>query len=59
MPDLIALLKDRDANVTQSARSALRDLTDRDFGPARDAGSEEREQAVAKWTAWWMKQRDR
>jgi HEAT repeat protein len=37
IPDLLGLLDDPDTGVVQAARSALRSLTGKDFGPASDA----------------------
>jgi hypothetical protein len=56
LPDLIALLLDADAEVCAGAHKALTRMSGEDFGPATDAGAEERATAVAKWLAW---QRDK
>ena len=50
--DLIPLLLDADVKVSDGARRALQCLTDEDFGPAPDAGPEERAAAVAQWQTW-------
>jgi HEAT repeat protein len=46
IPDLIGLLEDREPAVVEAAHSALKELTDQDFGPT----------AGAAWKDWWEKQ---
>ncbi len=53
IPDLLALLSDRDDAVIQAARQALHTLTKEDFGPEPDAAAADRAAAVQKWNAWW------
>jgi hypothetical protein len=57
VPDLIALLDDRDANVVRAAGVALRALTGQNHGPAANATPEERTKAVAAWKAWWRQRK--
>ncbi len=54
--DLIALLEDKEAPVARAAHAALKEITDKDFGPDTEATQAERRAAVAKWKAWWKKQ---
>jgi hypothetical protein len=56
IPDLIALLEDKDAVVGRAALAALKELTQMDLGPASGATPLERSRAVAAWKAWWQKQ---
>jgi HEAT repeat protein len=53
---LIDLLNDPETSVQRAAYAALKDLTKKDFGPARDAAPEERDQSVSAWRTWWKKQ---
>jgi hypothetical protein len=55
VPDLIPLLKDPQRRVMRAAHLALKTLTDKDFGPGRDATPADGEKAMAAWTAWWKK----
>ena len=51
--ELIAVVGDADAVVSQQARQALILLADHcDFGPAEDATEEERAQSTARWKRW-------
>jgi hypothetical protein len=51
---LINLLDDADAEVRQSARRALTQLSrGLDYGPERGASSGERSEALRRWQAWW------
>lgn len=55
--ELIELLDDSEADVRQSARQALVQLSKgQDFGPDRDAGKAQRAEAIAQWRAWWAAQ---
>jgi HEAT repeat protein len=56
VPDLLRLLEDPEVAVIQAARSALKELTGEDFGPARDANRSERLLSEAAWYGWWHKQ---
>ena len=56
VPDLIGLLLASEPDVTAGAHQALQRLTGKDFGPAADAGPEERGAAAAEWQAWWRGQ---
>jgi hypothetical protein len=56
VPDLIAMLKDRDAHVVRAAHTALKSLTSKDFGPADGASSEDRARSMAAWKSWWEQQ---
>jgi hypothetical protein len=53
IPDLIPLLNDPQQAVVLGARSALRELTGKDFGPEPHASSEDKARAAAQWQAWW------
>lgn len=55
-PALIALLQDPEPTVHRAAYAALKAMTGQDFGPAADARPADREQAMARWKAWWAKQ---
>src|SRR5262249_50320758 len=56
IPDLIALLNDRQPRVAGAAHKALKVVTREDFGPTADATTAERDKAIAAWKAWWQKQ---
>jgi hypothetical protein len=56
VPDLIQLLEDSEAAVTQAAHASLRQLTSQDFGPELDASRAERAAAVDAWRKWWKQQ---
>lgn len=56
IPQLIELLSDPEVIVSRGARTALRDLSGEDFGPATGANEAERKKAVELWQAWWKKQ---
>jgi hypothetical protein len=56
IPSLIPHLGDPERAVSEAVHSALRDLSGKDFGPAANAGREERERAVSQWLDWWKKQ---
>jgi hypothetical protein len=53
IPRLIELLDDSDTTVARAAHAALKSLSGKDFGPAKDASRAENAQAVAAWKAWW------
>jgi hypothetical protein len=53
VPNLIVLLEDREATVVRAAHTALKHLTNQDFGPAADASATGRSQAAAAWKEWW------
>jgi hypothetical protein len=53
VPELIGLLDDGDAGVAREAHAALRQISGRDFGPARAADGDARRRAQAAWRAWW------
>jgi hypothetical protein len=55
-PDLIAALADADGMVTQSARTSLRTLSGKDFGPASDGTDADKAKAITAWKAWWAQQ---
>jgi hypothetical protein len=57
VPDLIELLMDTDRPVARAAHVALKELTQRDLGPAEGASSGERKKAVEEWKEWWRKQK--
>jgi HEAT repeat protein len=56
VPDLIELLLASEPVVASAAHESLQRLTGRDFGPASDAGKNERTAAAAEWRAWWRNQ---
>jgi hypothetical protein len=53
VPRLIELLDDSEMGVSRAAYAALKSLSNKDFGPAKDASRAEREKAIAAWKAWW------
>jgi hypothetical protein len=53
VPHLIELLDDPEMTVSRAAYAALKSLSNKDFGPAKDASRAERDKAVAAWKAWW------
>jgi len=57
VPDLIAVLDDKDATVVRAAGVALRALTGQNHGPVANATPEERTKAVSAWKAWWKLQK--
>jgi hypothetical protein len=58
--ELIDLLGDDNVAVREAAHAALVKLSKgADYGPAKDATTAERDEAVKKWRAWWEKQRKR
>ncbi len=58
--ELIELLGDDKPAVREAAHAALLKLSGgADYGPAKGASTEEREEAVKKWRAWWEKQAKR
>ena len=58
--ELIDLLGDENAGVREAAHAALVKLSKgTDHGPAKNATTEERDEAVKKWRAWWDKQEKR
>src|SRR5205085_10571647 len=52
IPDLIELLGDSEGPVAQAARSSLKQLTGKDFGPSADALPGEQARAAAAWSEW-------
>jgi len=57
IPDVLKLLEDPDQAVAQAARSTLKLLTGRDFGPAVNASPQDRSIAIGQWYGWWLKQK--
>ncbi len=55
IPQLIALLGDREQLVARAAWAALKNLTNQDFGPALDATDADKDKAIKAWQAWWAK----
>ena len=53
VPRLIDLLDDPDNHVSRAAYAALKSLSGKDFGPAKDATRAERAEATAAWKTWW------
>jgi hypothetical protein len=56
VPDLIPLLDDAEPLVGRAAHAALKSLSNQDYGPAKDAPSKDRAQAIDAWKDWWAKQ---
>jgi hypothetical protein len=56
VPMLIDKLGDPDPVVRLAAHEELKEGSGQDFGFLPWAGPEEREQAIARWRAWWSKQ---
>jgi len=56
IPDLIAMLEDKDEVVLRSAVLALKSLTSQDHGPAPGADAAERRKSIEAWKAWLKKQ---
>ena len=44
--------------IAGAVLAALRELTKQDFGPDADASEEDRDLAMARWRAWWKKNRN-
>ena len=59
VPDLIAVLDDKDNWVIRAAAVALRTITGQDFGPSAHATSDEKAKSIAAWKAWWKRQNSR
>jgi hypothetical protein len=58
--ELIDLLGDDKPAVREAAHAALRKLSKgTDYGPAKDATTEQRDEAAKKWRAWWEQQEKR
>jgi hypothetical protein len=53
VPRLIELLDDPETSVSRAAYAALKSLSNKDFGPVKDASRAERDKAIAAWKAWW------
>jgi hypothetical protein len=56
-PNLIRLVADDEAIVSQAARATLKTLSTQDFGPEAGASPAERGKAVVAWRDWWEKQK--
>lgn len=56
IPQLIELLRDKDAGVRQDVLTALKKFSKQNFGPAANATDAERDKAIAAWQEWWKKQ---
>ncbi len=54
VPDLVALLEDRDEGVWRAAKAGLKSLTGQDLGPATGA---DKAAAVRAWREWLAKQK--
>jgi hypothetical protein len=55
--ELIELLGDREPEVRDAAHRALVQIAGgKDHGPSRDAGADERAEAVRQWRQWWKSQ---
>lgn len=55
VPSLIPLLKDKEDRVWRAAHTALKSLSQKDFGPASGASAADRVQAIKSWYDWWDK----
>jgi hypothetical protein len=55
VPQLIGLLRDREALVSRAAWASLKNLTGQNFGPTADATDAEKDKAVEDWREWWKK----
>ena len=55
-PNLIDALSDADALVMMAARTSLRTLSGKDFGPEAEASAENKTQAANAWRTWWAVQ---
>jgi hypothetical protein len=53
IPELIHLLEDTESTVNRAAYAALKSLSGQDFGPAKNADTNEVGKAVTAWKAWW------
>lgn len=56
VPHLIQALEDKDVYVVKAAHSALKLLTNQDFGPVDETNRSECSKAVVAWKAWWSKE---
>jgi hypothetical protein len=52
---LIDLLDDPEPPVARAAYRALKELTNKDFGPSAEATRKEKAAAIKKWREWWAK----
>jgi HEAT repeat protein len=53
IPRLIELLDDSDTAVSRAAHAALKSLSGKDFGPAKEATRADQAHSIAAWKAWW------
>lgn len=58
VPELIAMLDDRDETVRLQAHAALKEMTGHDTGYRPYEGQIERAEHVRAWQAWWASQQD-
>ncbi len=56
VPELIALLDDRDETVRLQAHATLKEMTGHDTGYAPYMERAERAEHVARWRSWWETQ---
>src|SRR5262249_55431624 len=52
---MIDMLRDPEPAVGRAAYVALRNLSQQDFGPDLTCSDADRDQAIARWQAWWQK----
>jgi hypothetical protein len=55
IPRLIEMLQDSELEVARAAHTALKLLTDKNFGPGRDATRFDFSRAADAWKEWWSK----
>jgi hypothetical protein len=55
VPQLIGLLRDREALVSRAAWASLKNLTGQNLGPTADATDAEKDKAIEAWREWWTK----
>jgi hypothetical protein len=58
VPDLITMLRDKDATVVQAAHTSLVGLTGKDFGPDSNATEADKVRIVLAWQNWWRTQKN-
>jgi hypothetical protein len=56
VPDLIGVLTDADQFVSRAAKSSLKALTEKDFGPEDEPTASEKKRAAVAWFVWWKSQ---
>jgi hypothetical protein len=56
IPDLIEVIGDKDSLVVVSARTSLKTLSGKDFGPEAEDSNEAKTKAQTAWKEWWKTQ---